>query len=88
MGEKEGNFADMILFPNPTKDLVTLSYKGLDDKHEISIFDLTGRLMQLVQPTLGHTETILDMAKYPVGVYILVLRKEGNLISQHKLIKQ
>lgn len=88
VGEKDGNFADITLFPNPTKDQVTLSYKGLDDKHQISIFDLTGRLMQLVQPTLGHTETILDMAKYPTGVYIVVVRKEGNLISQHKLIKQ
>lgn len=86
--DKLVDLSTLVMYPNPTKDQVTLSYTGLDDSHQISIFDLTGRLMQLVQPTLGRTETIVDMAKYPVGVYIVVLRKEGNLISQHKLIKQ
>lgn len=86
--DKRVEFSTLELYPNPTKDQVTLSYTGLDNSHQISIFDLTGRLMQLIQPTLGRTETVVDMAKYPTGVYIVVVRKEGNLISQHKLIKQ
>ena len=36
----------------------------------------------------NQNSTKINMNKYPSGIYIVVLREEGILISQHKLIKQ
>lgn len=82
-----GHAVDFKMYPNPTKDEVTLSYPGLQSPHEITIFDITGRLMQKIN-TKTESSTTIKTAKYPSGIYIVVLRKDGILLSQHKLIKQ
>lgn len=80
--------SDITLFPNPTMDEVTLLYSNLDSNHEVTIFDMTSRLMQHISPIINENSTTSNVAKYPSGIYIVVLRQEVIFISQHKLIKQ
>lgn len=75
------------MYPNPATDEVTMSYTGLQSQHEITIFDVMGRLMEKIHRSNAQSSTTINIAKYPSAVYIVVLRKQGHIVSQHKLIK-
>jgi len=70
------------LFPNPSEGLVHI-LTNLPAPHDISIFDLSGRLMLL--ETNASTDTMLHLTDWPPGVYIVKIKTNVG-ISLHKLI--
>ncbi len=87
---KHGEGMDLVavtLYPNPTNDAVTISFTGIKSKGELFIYDLTGRLMQQTHLKPEDKAITVHTGSYPAGVYIVVLREAGVLVSQHKLMK-
>ena len=58
--------ADLIIYPNPTSDFLTLSWVGGVTKIEVS--DATGKIVERKNVKQMST-TILDLTKYSAGVY-------------------
>ena len=78
--------ASVVLAPNPANDVVVVRYENLSVGSEVAMYDLTGRT--LLTSTLTTTDGTLTLATsaYPSGVYVVVVRSNGGLVSQQKLI--
>lgn len=96
MVEKDGRFTysniillvhksskSLDIFPNPVKDILTIS--GLKQFGIIRIFNVEGKLM-LQQNVSANTITI-DMSAYAKGMYLLQYQNEGEVVNQ-KIMKQ
>jgi len=74
------------LYPNPTKNLVTLKMNNNASNVEIDVFDLRGDLM-LSQKCTNQSEIELSLANYPDGMYFIKLTSQTG-ISVLKVVKQ
>jgi hypothetical protein len=75
---------NMTAFPNPAKDVVTVS--GLSGRNTLRLLDATGRQLT-VRNTLNAVEQ-LYLAGFPSGNYVLQIIKDGVILKSIKLIKQ
>eukprot|EP00825_Cyclidium_porcatum_P005116 TRINITY_DN12449_c0_g1_i2.p1 TRINITY_DN12449_c0_g1~~TRINITY_DN12449_c0_g1_i2.p1 ORF type:complete len:141 (-),score=44.25 TRINITY_DN12449_c0_g1_i2:115-537(-) len=69
------------VFPNPTKDFITVSIKPLIDKisnYFIELYDLQGK--KLYAATYNQDQFNLDMISYPAGTFLLKVMINENKI--------
>ena len=75
---------DFKLYPNPTKDIVTIELKYFSNTN-LEVYDINGRV--LINQNLNSTSNQINMQNFPVGVYLFkITSQEGTAIS--KVIKQ
>lgn len=75
----------LILYPNPTTDVVNVSWAGpLQKGTRLEVYDSYGRLI-LKRDMLKHKLT-LDVSKYPTGIYTIKISDGKEMISK-KFIK-
>ena len=73
-----------IIFPNPTNSSMTISLKNEKIK-SIALFDIQGRRLQT---NLSEDNSFsLDLSKYEVGTYFLVIQSE-NSVFKEKIVKK
>ena len=78
----EQNFSEEItIYPNPTKNSITINSKKPGSVFETEIFDITGKLLQI------NNCNIIDMSNFNKGIYILKVR-DGNNVNDWKVIKE
>jgi alpha-tubulin suppressor-like RCC1 family protein len=75
------------LYPNPAKEMVSISY-SLNEKANISLYDLSGRLLQQHTTQNIQGEWQCNTSQMPAGVYIVVVQNENGNLWQEKLIIQ
>jgi len=65
---------------------VTLSYRLSSAKASIEIYDIAGRSIStnVLSSSLGDLQ--LDTSSFPSGVYIVVVKQDGVLLAQKKLL--
>ena len=71
---------EILVYPNPTQERIF--WKDGKQKHDINIYDLTGKLMT----TATHARSI-DIGHLQKGVYLLEWRS-GNKIGLEKIVKE
>lgn len=76
----------VVIAPNPAKDQVTINYKGLAEDTVITLYDLSSRTLETHVATGADGSMTLPTSSYPAGIYIVVVKSNGNLITQQKLI--
>jgi hypothetical protein len=76
------------IYPNPTSGFLEVEIPEEPDNNEkiqLLVYDMGGRkILDLRQES---PKTIIDLSRYPNGMYILNMKK-GNLVSQWKIIKK
>lgn len=78
------NIQSTLLYPNPTHGDITVELdKNLNDL-QISIYDLSGRLI-LSKSHKGSNQVKLNIADCNPGTYLIIIESE-NYYSNHKLI--
>lgn len=86
LGIEENNFgSELQVYPNPTKDKVSIDLGQVYDKTNISITDINGR--QIVSQSFYQTQIINFPFNVSAGVY-LVMVNSGEKKSVFKLVKQ
>lgn len=88
VGETELPMFDQLafeVFPNPANDILHCQF---DDtfEGEILVYDLTGRLQYEQRVTSNQQQLRIDVSAFPAGMYQLVARGKGKLISAKKII--
>jgi len=82
----ELNEVQLLLFPNPTKDIailkVGIEYIGLLN---YSLFDETGSLISTNQ--INSSEYTIALAKFASGIYILNVQNSSQTIKSFRIIK-
>ena len=80
------NKVSVNVYPNPVSSNINFSF---EDKTEgvIEIFDFTGRNIEEIQLN-GVREIIINMSKYPAGIYLYsIIGEKGNIILSGKICK-
>ena len=78
--------AEVVVFPNPASDYVTLEVRGLKGAHELS-FTLMNLFGQPVRSTKNNGyQCTFDRADLPAGSYIYLVRADGRKIAAGTLI--
>ena len=72
---------NIVVFPNPAKDILNISVGGLLDV-KYSLYDFTGKL--LVE---GEDDGEINMSQYSSGVYFLNIDYNGNTYNK-KIVKE
>jgi hypothetical protein len=76
------NIRGVTIFPNPAKNSVKVNLPNPNQKFSIEVYTTLGQL--LVKTT---DKTIIDIANFTSGIYILTLRQANNIWTT-KLVKE
>ncbi|MFO7933327.1 MAG: DUF362 domain-containing protein [Bacteroidales bacterium] len=85
-----GRKADLILYPNPSHGMVTLSYSPAGSgKVAIILYDLSGRVVheQTTPSVAGKLNTRIDLGNHPAGTYLLEVREGAKRIHKKLILK-
>jgi hypothetical protein len=86
------NTYSLTIAPNPTTDQLIVNYdygtSDADNKYNIAIYDLTGRLLMDNQPETKKGSWTISTAKFAAGNYIVVLKNGDTILEQKKLVKK
>jgi hypothetical protein len=74
------------VYPNPVADFLNIHLTNTNgDVITGNLFDANGKLIYTTK-LIGERSTI-NMAKFPKGIYMLAIKKDGSLIQNIKIIK-
>ena len=76
------------IYPNPTSGFLEIEIPEEPDNNEkiqLLVFDMGGR--KIIDLKQEYPKTVIDLSRYPNGMYILNLKK-GNIVSKWKIIKK
>lgn len=60
----------ITIFPNPARDVINIDIDAtLNDRSEILLTDMAGRVIERIQPT--NKQTTMNINELPLGVYLL-----------------
>ncbi len=79
----EGN--NIQVFPNPTNGNITIKRDLLDESYDITIFDVSGKL--LLSDTFSQLSEELNTQELPAGIYFVNLMGRERTIQTIKLVK-
>jgi len=72
--ESELNNLNLVIYPNPTRDIVTLNFKETNYSGEYYLFDVTGKL--LAQNVINNSTVVINLTSYTEGVYFLKIGQQ------------
>ena len=81
---------DLTVSPNPSTGVSILKYSGLpldpSTGYSLELYDISGRLFfqKMLHNSTGEWQ--LDMNNFANGVYLAVLRKEGEVQGYKRII--
>ncbi|OJV52849.1 MAG: hypothetical protein BGO31_03595 [Bacteroidetes bacterium 43-16] len=79
-----GNEGNILIYPNPAKDHVTL--EGLKGDESITIYDASGRLIQ--QLKAANTQLDINLENLSSGVYNINIISATGHSSSYKIVKE
>jgi hypothetical protein len=73
----------LVLYPNPSKDVINIENLDIDTCKEILIFDMTGRLMKHFTNELS-----LDVNDLPIGLYMMRVVSDSKVYTEKFMISR
>lgn len=75
------------VYPNPSKNgHFTISSEDLEEELSISVFNTVGQSIKKIDQFWGNAH--LDLSQSEQGVYILIFRKNSQIVATQRIIKQ
>ena len=66
---------DLIIYPNPVKNQITIT--TTENIKQVEIFDMLGRLIKII-----YNQKLIDMSSLKLGTYMLKVTTENKIISK------
>ena len=85
LGDYENTLLSFEMYPNPVSNLLTIQLPVNTEKTEVSILDLTGRLVKTKTTTTNDTS--IDVQKISNGIYVVKVATRDK-IGVKKFIKK
>ena len=87
LGTNDGeDFASLVLYPNPADSKVHLSNPRQMDLSEVTIYDLTGRIVNKVDLTNMGSEITIDVSTLANATYMLVIKGEQGTSTKQLIV--
>jgi hypothetical protein len=77
------NINDVIIYPNPTNNLVNLN--SFETISRIQVIDLTGKV--IINSIPNNNKTTIDLTEFPNGIYLLNITVNCQQLHK-KIIKE
>jgi hypothetical protein len=78
---------DILIYPNPTTDVVTVSLAGRSHEGQLSIYNSQGQ--EIVTTLLQNQSTTINLTEYKSGLYLFVVQIDGQEKAEvQRVIKQ
>jgi ELWxxDGT repeat protein len=77
---KESSAIDILLFPNPTSEYITIQQEETGKAYSINLFDNSGKLM-IGNVLLNSGNTQMDVHTLPSGLYFLEIKEKSGIKS-------
>ncbi len=75
-------------YPNPTSGLFNIEFQGpVTQEYDISIYDVSGSLIQSKQLQKGERKRVFDLQGYAKGIYFYRISVDGVGIFNGKLVR-
>jgi hypothetical protein len=84
LGIKENNFVKEIIYPNPTKDIVTISENIFNNLDKIEVYQLDGKLINSLVMN-GYSISLKD---YQSGIYLLKFTLKDQSYFVKKIVRE
>lgn len=86
--EKNKNLPELLVFPNPATDILSLLTVGMNanENSSIQIFDLQGKFVKQIDKISNENQ--IDIRDLLPGSYILSLMQKNKVLSKAKFIKE
>ena len=72
--------SNLTIYPNPTSDQITIDIKGYNGLVNISVYDLSGRLLETT------TNNIISLKKHAKGIYVLKV-SYGEVTEEIRVVR-
>ena len=79
------NAASLVIAPNPAKESTTIDYISNITALTIEIYSILGNKISSYTATSTKGSWNVDTSVMPSGIYIVVLKENGLIVSQQKL---
>jgi len=81
---------ELRIWPNPASSYLNIDFSSDQKDIEISIYDMTGRLVNLMRIPESNLESsvTLHIDGWPAGVYSVVLGSENNLVARRFVVSK
>ncbi|RED42851.1 putative secreted protein (Por secretion system target) [Winogradskyella eximia] len=79
--------SDYLLSPNPSKDMVSLSFKSAQSSIEVTVFDILGKMV-LTHKAQQVFSIDLNISALENGVYFVKVKNEEGQLESKKIIKE
>lgn len=77
------------IFPNPSSDFIAIQVQGLlQEKMEVKLFDLSGKMSQQTTIQPGSTISYLDTRTMYSGTYLVSYFINGKMVGSDKVVLQ
>jgi plastocyanin len=73
-----------VIFPNPFKNKVTISYKKADN---VIFYNVTGKALKTFELSAFEASRELDLSDLPAGIYFYALYSDGIVSETRKIVK-
>ncbi len=80
------DFASLVLYPNPADSKVNLSNPRQIDLNSVTIYDLTGRIVNKVDLSTMGSEITIDIATLANATYMLVIRGAQGISTKQLIV--
>ena len=77
------NAAQVKVYPNPTKNLVTVEAEGMT---EVSVFNTLGQCVW--QKEVAGSQTVVDLQHVSEGLYLLRVKTENGIVSKRIAVER
>ena len=79
--------SSLLLYPNPTSEIVKLGNPQNLDLETISIYDMMGRLIKLVDLNGMKIEQLINVSELSKANYFVIIKGEQTKIIKQLIIK-
>lgn len=76
---------DYTIYPNPTKDKLTIGSSNLDEMLTVQITDMNGKVLSTQQLI---SNSVIDVSNISTGVYFVKIVSETEKVTQMKFVKE
>ena len=85
LGNNEFNTTTIGLYPNPAKDSFTISNTGAESITQISIYEVSGKMVYSQTKSFDNITTI-DVSDFAKGIYLVEIVSENKVKLTKKLV--
>lgn len=83
------SFSNTIkLYPSPVQSQLTIQHSQLASKASVMISTMDGRVLKMVTPSAGTSNTMIDVSNLSSGMYIVKLDKGDGKVETATFVKQ